>query len=65
MKVVMRIPRRWQDAGREIDLGFGYTYDLPDNIASALVATGAAVRAADDAICQSVPAIRRTRDNKP
>ena len=44
MRVIMRLARVWQDGGRERPLDVGQTYDLPDVVANALIATGAAVR---------------------
>jgi hypothetical protein len=41
--VRMRIGRVMQDAGRERPLARGERYDLPDPVAQALIATGAAV----------------------
>lgn len=44
MQVQMRIHRYWQHAGAELPLNIGEVYDLPDVVAVAFVATGAAVR---------------------
>jgi len=42
MRIVMRLERRWQDAGVERVLTVGAVYDVPDPVAHALIATGAA-----------------------
>lgn len=44
MRVEMRRSRVWQDAGTEVQLDFGRQYELPDLVAAALIASGAAVR---------------------
>lgn len=44
MQIVMLIARYWQDAGIERPLSVGESYDLPDGVAAALIATGAAIR---------------------
>lgn len=41
--VRMRAARTWQDVGIERRLEVGQVCDLPDNVASALIATGVAV----------------------
>jgi hypothetical protein len=52
--VVMTRQRTWQHVGREKALSVGEVYDLPDGVALALVASGAADRVTTDA-----PAERR------
>lgn len=47
MTVTMTIPRTWQNAGREEQLRLGERYDLPEPVATALIATGAAVAVVD------------------
>ena len=55
----MRCDRRWQDAGTERGLRLGETYDVPDLVAQAFLATGAAEREEEEA------AIRRSPETKP
>lgn len=45
----MTRPRMFQDAGAERRLDAGQCYELPDVVATALVATGAAIRVQLDA----------------
>jgi hypothetical protein len=44
MTVCMVAAREWQDAGIQRPLSVGMTYELPDNVALSLIATGAATR---------------------
>jgi hypothetical protein len=46
MRVRMLRARAWQNAGREQPLDLGACYDLPDLIAMAFIASGAAERVA-------------------
>lgn len=59
MQVEILIGRQWQDAGVERPLSVGVVYDLPDGVACALIATGAAKRlpmvAPERAVVMSAP----------
>jgi len=50
----MRIGRVMQDAGRERPLVRGETYDLPDVVGMALIATGAGESIGDDASSRAI-----------
>jgi hypothetical protein len=58
MKVLMRIPRTLQGVRGDEPLDQGRAYDLPDPVALALVATGAAERVAE-------AEVKRPADEKP
>lgn len=58
----MLAPRVIQDCGREKPLAMGEDYDLPDVVASALVATGVAQRvrrAPENAMVPGAPETKR------
>jgi hypothetical protein len=43
MRVLMVLPREWQDGGRTQQLDVGQVYDLPDGVGADLIGTGAAM----------------------
>jgi hypothetical protein len=59
MRVEMIYGRVWQDAGRGKSLNIGESHDLPDVVALALVATGAAKRTADAPPLEDAPKPQR------
>jgi hypothetical protein len=46
MVVVMCVATPWQHAGREIPLAVGQSYDLPEAVATELIASGSAMHIA-------------------
>lgn len=65
MRLLMRADRTFQDAGRERLLYRGETYDLPEIVAQAFLATGAAERVDDDPKPPASAAARRAPERKP
>ena len=65
MRIVMRCDRVWQNAGREVILKRGDTHDVPDAVAQAFVATGAAGLVGDHTPAAPAVAMERAPETKP
>lgn len=59
----MVVAREWQDAGQQRPLSVGQVYDLPEGVAVALIATGAAARATSPTVTslETKGRVRRAR----